>query len=249
MGSCESFVRSRGHVVLVAAGLALSAGGRGTTGTALATGGKAAASKENLDLPYDAVGDTDGPGDQVVNISFLGQTFEGEAFFYVIDRSSTMEASGKLLDAKRQVLQNIAEFSEHVEFGIFFFDKSVSQYPQSGQPSEATPAARASATAWVQATEGGHGTCCQAALTAAIRMANRSSAKRKTIIYLSDGGGTCPGSDDEEAYLRQTISAVSAQNWQRVQVNTIGVLTIGPLQESFLRNLAATNGGSYTRLR
>jgi len=203
--------------------------------------------KENLDLPYDAIGLNEEEEDAPEVVSFYGQTLEGDGFFYIIDRSGTMQDSGELNIAKREVIKNVGEFSERVQFGIFFFDKGLLKFPTSGTPAEANPGMKSSAISYVQSTAGGGGTCGQAALSAALNMANQSSAKRKVIVYLSDGGGTCPGSD-EEPYLRQTIAATSAQNWQRIQINTIGVLNLGQINEKFMKDLAASNGGTYTRI-
>jgi len=204
--------------------------------------------KENLDLPFDAIGNNEDEEEAPEIVSFYGQTLEADAFFYIIDRSNTMQDQGELPIAKREVIKNISEFSDKVQFGVFFFDKGLLKYPGGGQPAEANPAGKSSAISWVNGTAGGGGTCQMPALSAALQMASQATAKRKVIVYLSDGGGTCPGGAEEPAYLRQTVASTSAQNWQRVQINTIGVLQMGQLQEKFMKDLASSNGGTYTRI-
>ena len=76
-------------------------------------------------------------------------------------------------------------------------------------------------------------------------MANRASAKRKVIVYVGDGGGTCHEAQEAE-YLRETLVAVTAQNYQRATINAIGVLDVKPLTDSVLRALTRSNGGTYT---
>ena len=50
--------------------------------------------------------------------------------------------------------------------------------------------------------------------------------------------------------LKQTtLSVVKAQNFQRAQINAIGVLQIGNRQDNFLRSLATGNGGTYTNIQ
>jgi len=203
--------------------------------------------KENLDLPYDAIGLNEEEEDAPEVVSFYGQTLEGDGFFYVIDKSGSMQDSGELTIAKREVIKNIGEFSERVQFGIFFFDKGLTKFPSSGAPAEANPGMKSSAISFTQSTAGGSGSCPQAGLVAALNMANQASSKHKVIVYLGDGGGTCPGSD-EEPYLRQTLAAVSAQNWQRIQINSIGVLQYGAVNEKFMKDLASMNGGTYTKM-
>lgn len=210
--------------------------------------GSGGATKENLDLPADAVGGPDDDDEECCNVvEFYNQTLEAQAFFYVIDRSTTMQNHGELDRAKQEVCRNIDEFHSRVELGIFFFDKGLAQFPANGQSAAATPEVKASAKAFVQSTQGGTGTCGLAALGAALRMAQSSSLKRRLIIYLSDGGGTCPGNEEAD-YLEKTLSSVAAQNYQRVRINTIGVIDVGQLQESFLKRLAFMNGGTYTRI-
>jgi len=210
-------------------------------------GGGSAAVKENLDLPFDAIGENENEEEAPEIVSFYGTQLEGDGFFYIIDRSGTMQDSGELNIAKREVTRNITEFSDKVRFGIFFFDKGLVKFPQSNQAAEANPAMKSSGISFVQSTGGGGGTCGQLALSAALQMANNCSAKRKVIVYLSDGGGTCPGQNESD-YLKQTLASTSSQNWQRVQINTIGVLQLGPENEQFMKNLASSNGGTYSRV-
>jgi len=80
-----------------------------------------------------------------------------------------------------------------------------------------------------------------------MKMASQARSARKVIVYLSDGGGTCMGAD-EAAYLKQTLAKVTAQNYQRIRIHTIGVLDLSPLGEDFMRKLASANGGTYTRI-
>jgi len=208
------------------------------------TGG-GAVTKQNLDLPYDAIGDGEDEEEAPEIVTFYGTTLEGDGFFYVIDRSGSMQNTGELQIAKREVTKNITEFSERVQFGIFFIDEGLAKFPAGGQPADANPGMKGSAISFLQSMKGGHGSCCQAGFTAALRMANQASANRKVIVYVGDGGGTCNNAEEAQ-YLQQTLGAVSAQNYQRATINTIGVLDVNQLRENFLRALAGANGGTYT---
>lgn len=203
--------------------------------------------KENLDLPYEADGEVEVDEDAPEIHIFYGQQLEGDGIFYVIDRSSTMQDAGELAVAKREVIRNIREFSEGVQFGIVFFESGVIQFPPSGQPAEANAAMKAAATSYVQSAAGGFGTCCLEGLATGLRMASRATSRRKVLVYVGDGGGTCQGAD-EARYLQTTLAAITARNWERVQIHTIGVLDVGRIQEDFLRRLASANGGSYRRI-
>ena len=81
----------------------------------------------------------------------------------------------------------------------------------------------------------------------ALKYANTSSASRKVVVYVGDGGGTCNGAN-EQTYLNQTLSVVKSQNFQRAQINAVGVLDVSGIGENFLRSLASGNGGSYVKI-
>lgn len=208
-------------------------------------GGSVGGTKENLDLPFDARGETEEEEDAPEIIIFYGEQYEGDGMFYAIDRSSSMGNRGELAIAKREIVQNISQFSSRVQFGIVFFDANIMKFPSSGQPAEANPAMKASATAFVSSVPNGGGSCCQQGIMAALQMANRASSKRKVLVYLGDGRGHCQGANEDQ-YLNQTLAAVTAANYQRVQINCIMVLDVTTTGENFLKKLAASNGGTYT---
>jgi hypothetical protein len=116
------------------------------------------------------------------------------------------------------------------------------KFPPGGQPADATPALKSSAISWVNSAQGSHGSCPQTGLIAALQMANQASAKRKVLVYLGDGGGNCAGVD-EGTYLSQTLAVVTSQNFQRITINTIGVLSYGQIQRSFLRTSPRRTAG------
>jgi Mg-chelatase subunit ChlD len=211
--------------------------------------GNTAGTKENLDLPYDAIGEDDLDEDNPEVIQFYGQSYEGHGIFYTIDRSGSMQDSGELAIAKREVARNVSEFSNRVQFGIIFFARDIQKFPSSGTPAEANPSQKQSGIGWVQGMAGGSGSCCQQGIMQALQMANKASVKTCTIIYVGDGGGTCGG--DENTYLNQTLSAVKGQNYKRHQVNAVGVLMQGrpQMNKDFCRQLAQMNGGRYTEVR
>ena len=195
--------------------------------TALAQAGGGAgsgASKENLDLPFEAFGNTDTEEEVTEIIVFYGQQFEGDGIFFCCDKSGSMNESSKFKRLQQEVVKNITSFSEKVQFGITFFDAGLSKFPPSGRPAEANPAMKAAGLSFVMSTVPGHGTCCKPALFAALNFANQSSSKRRLIIYLSDGFTTCPG-QDATAYGAATLGETTARNTTRVHINAI---CIGP---------------------
>jgi Mg-chelatase subunit ChlD len=201
--------------------------------------------KENLDLPYDARGEEEEEEDAPEIVTFYGTQLEGDGIFYCVDRSSSMGDKGEIQIAKRELVRNITEFSERVQFGIVFFDAGLTKFPPSGQPAESNPGMKASAIGYVNTIQAGSGSCCQQGLMQCLAMANRATSKRKVMVYLGDGRGHCQGGN-EDSYLLTTLAMVSSANYQRIQINCIMVLDVTPTGEDFLRRLAAANGGNYT---
>jgi hypothetical protein len=215
--------------------------------SAQSLGGGTGGLKENLDLPYDAAGDNTSDEEAPEVIVFYGQQFEGDGFYYTVDDSGSMRDSGELARAKAEISRNISEFSDRTEFSINFFDTNVNKFPGGGRPVLANPGMKGAALAWVASIVGAGGSCCQKGFLAALQSANLGSSRRKVVVYVGDGGGTCGG--DESQYLNQCITLVTAQNYNHAQINTIGVLMNGrTMQENFLRAIAAANGGSYKRI-
>ena len=203
--------------------------------------------KENLDLPYDAIGEGE-EEDAPEIVVFYGQPLEGNAFVYVIDKSSSMGDSGELDIAKREVRKNVTEFSENVEFGVIFFDRNVTKYPSSGSLVYGTMPNKASAISFINSITSGQGSCCREALISGLEMINKSKSERRILTYVGDGGGTCSDTELEPEYLRRTISSVTSANYKRAKINCIGVLNPQPLNEEFMKNLASSNNGNYTKI-
>jgi len=201
--------------------------------------------KLNLDLPFDAGGTQEEEEEAPEIVVFYGQQYEGDGIFFSCDKSGSMNEGNKFKKLQQEVIKNISQFSERVEFGICFFDAGLSKFPTSGQPAKASAAMKAAGSAYVMSTAPGHGTCSKPALITCLQFANQSSAKRKVIIHLSDGFNYCGGAD-EATYSRECLNEVSQRNTCRAHVNTIGFGA--SVNEQFMKALAAQNSGSYSRV-
>ena len=91
--------------------------------------------KKNLDLPLDVRGanSTNNEEDAPEVVTFYGQTVEGDAFFYVVDRSCSMGGQGELQRAKQEISRNITEFSSKTESRSYFLPAG----PRSSPPAVA----------------------------------------------------------------------------------------------------------------
>lgn len=200
--------------------------------------GSTSQSKENLDLPYDAVGEGSEESDAPDIIIFYGQSYEGDGIFYVIDRSGSMQGSGELDIAKREVVRNITEFSSRIQFGIVFFDSNVLKYPSSGQPVDANSGNKQAAIGWVMGMPGGSGSAMSLGMFAGLEIANKASSDRRTLIYVGDGGG----------HSAALMGQIKGKNTGRAKINAVGVLDVSVDSRQFLQKMAQSNGGTYTEI-
>ncbi len=201
--------------------------------------------KANLDLPFDAIGEDEEEEEAPEVIVFYGAQYEGDFFCFTCDRSGSMEGE-RWTKLQREVVKNIAQFSERVQFGIVFFAGDTKKFPPSGQPADANPGMKAAAISMVMSTTLGRQSCYKEALFDALAFASRSSTKRKVIICLGDGELYCSGQRGD-AYGQQALTQIKARNVSGAKINCIGIAAPGGEGERWLKTLAAQNNGQYRR--
>ena len=112
------------------------------------------------------------------------------------------------------------------------------KYPSSGTPVDANSGQKQGAIGWVMGVPGGGGSCVMQGMTTGLQFANKASSQRRVVIYVGDGGCTCKGADEGQ-YHKQTLSIVKGQNYNKAQVNCIGVLQVGSSQRQLLSSKCA----------
>jgi Mg-chelatase subunit ChlD len=204
--------------------------------------------KGNLDMPHNAGMAVVEETEQPEIITFYSQQYEGDGIFYVIDKSGSMSTQGEFDIARSEVIKNIQQFSQRVEFGITFFSNNAVKFPNSSFPAAASPSAKKLAIGWIGSIEPIGTSCVKDGIEEAITFAMHSSAIRNVIIYVGDGGGTCRGGD-EPSYLAKTLQFVRANNIRRAQINAIGIRVEDLMNDQFLRNLTIIGNGEYVKLK
>ncbi|MBI4602926.1 MAG: hypothetical protein HY721_13295 [Planctomycetes bacterium] len=215
--------------------------------------------KANLDLPFDAVGERAQEEEDAPEIvSFYGMTLEGDAFIYILCGRGEMWLVGELEVARREVLRNIREFRPETEFAIVYYDsRGPKLFPAEGRPVKASARTKEAAEAFLDklAWDGEFTAWMEEPFREAFRLADRTAARRKRIIYVSDG--------DDEVYkpiakfvastpefAHELVARITAMNVKRVPVDCVDVSEVdsggpGSAQALFLQDLAAMNGGQY----
>ena len=145
--------------------------------------------------------------------------------------------------AKRIILKSIEELSSHAQFALIFGGpqgRSFTRFPQSGKPVEATPENKKNAAIFLAYAPIDGTPSVAIDLIAALRSAEQLSSSSRSIIYVGRGIIT---DDTPENVLQE----VAGENRLHVKISVIGIEPFADGEE-FLRELAAQNGGTYTRV-
>ena len=208
--------------------------GLGAAGWAVAqTDGSGA--KRPLDLPSGGKGGDEDEEDAPETISFYGGEYEGDGFFWCLDKSCSMGWADDIGQLKAEMSTAISQLSDNSEFSIVAFSSGYIVW--SMVPKEANAGNRAAATAWVMALVADGNTCLAPAGVETIGIANQCDKDDKQILVLSDGEPNCPGP-------AETLSAMTSANWQHTPINTVYIASdSGGI--TFMQQLAAMNGGTF----
>ena len=220
--------------LLIALGISLGLSGWITTDWIVAQSDGSGV-KRPLDLPSGGRGDGEDEEDAPETISFYGGEYEGDGFFWCLDKSCSMGWAGELDQLKSEMSQSIAGLTENSEFSIVAF--SSGHIVWSPFPKDANTANRAAGTAWVNALNADGATCLAPAGVEIVNISNMSNEPNKQILILSDGEPNCPGPSE-------TIAAITGANWQHTPVNTIYIASDNS-GITFMQQLAAMNGGTF----
>ena len=190
-----------------------------------------------LDLPSGGAAESD-EEDVAESIVFYGSVYEGDAFFWCLDRSGSMGWGGAWPILRDQVRSAIEELSDEAEFGVVAYGSDTQLWSQ--VPRAATREARVSAQAWLETLEPEGGTCLLPAAETLLELARASEHDDPIGFIVSDGLPFCQGVDTSDACLQ----LIPAANVPPVVVHTVYLSADAPGTE-FLRELATRLGGSF----
>ena len=219
----------RGIAILIVATIFIMTGFIMTGLTHSQDGG--AVAKRPLDLPSGGLGDEDDDEDTPETIVFYGGEYEGDGFFWALDKSCSM--AGYLMQTlKREVNTAIDSLSNRSDIGLVAFSQNFVRWR--GMPAKSNLPNKQSAKSWVNALQAGGGTILSPAGVAMVNLSNLSGKRQKSMIVVGDGLPGDPGA---------AISNITGANYQRSPINTI---LIGSTSgQSFMQNLANANNGTF----
>jgi hypothetical protein len=197
-----------------------------------------------LDLP-NGIGQTETEDEEKTPpiIEFYDNLYEGEAFFFLLDRSSSMAASASVGGTKfdvlqREVIQAIQKMNKDTVCSICYFNHAGPLIY--GQPPVKMDAAgKAVLIGNVSQTQVSHGSFICNAAKKFFQIINADSHEMRTIIYVGDGGHR-QSSDD------QAFNLIMQQNPERVPINGIYIGGDSTAKPEFVKRLCKATNGKYS---
>ncbi|MCA8959913.1 MAG: hypothetical protein KDC38_05350 [Planctomycetes bacterium] len=202
-------------------------------------GGNGNGPKRPLDLPSGGAGDDEDDEDAPESITFYGAEYEGDAFFWCLDKSCSMGWGGEIGTLKSEMTQSIGELSARAEFSMVAF--SDNNLVWSYQPRRANAGNKGNATSWVSSLQAAGGTCLGPAAVQTINIANQCSKRRRQVLILGDGVPSCSVSGNCSAVQGDINSA----NFQNLPVHTLYISASSDGIVCF-QQIAAQNNGTFT---
>ncbi len=191
-----------------------------------------------LDLPSGGRGDDADEVDVPETINFYGGEYEGDGFFWCLDKSGSMAWGDQIGQLKAETTEALQSLSSESEFSLVAF--STGHITFSMFPRAANAAAKAEATAWVTSLEAEGWTCLGPAGVEIVNISNLSDKANKQVLVLSDGEPYCDGVDTSA----ECLTNIRAANWQNTPVNTI-YISSDAAGITFMQQLAALNNGTF----
>ncbi|MCA8959912.1 MAG: hypothetical protein KDC38_05345 [Planctomycetes bacterium] len=192
-----------------------------------------------LDLPAPGRGAEELDEDAPESITFYGSEYEGDAFFWCLDKSCSMGWDGEIETLKQETTDAILQLSSRAEFGINAFSSNTVVWASG--PRRASTANKQSAVGWVQQLQPDGWTCLGPAAVQILAIARESGARRSSVLILGDGQPWCDGVDTGPAVLADVASA----NYSSIPVHTLYISSSSD-GVAFFQQLAQQNGGTFT---
>ncbi len=196
-----------------------------------------------LDLPNGGEGIEVDEEEGLEPLTFYGNEFEGDGFFFCLDKSGSMANDSRLDTLKSEVGKALDSLTSKSEFGIVAF--STGWISWDTRPKRAQPDIVDDAKNWVNQLNAAGQTHLAPAGVETIRLSSLSRKKHKHIIVLSDGLPNGPGALDSA--ITDTINAITLANWERTPIHTI-YIGDNQIGKNFMQTLALMNSGTFTQV-
>jgi Mg-chelatase subunit ChlD len=221
-----------------------------TSSKETSSGGTSSSGKENLDLPFDAIGENEEEEIAPEIVVFYGQIYEADALFFALDESGSMQQQGRWSLQSREILRAILELTSRTEFGLVFYASRVTAFRE--QPVTATEGMKNAARSFIQSRQPDGDTCLAEGAVKALQIAAKSKSRHRAVIVTSDGKpdicstGELASGEEFNALIQKTLDANPGR---QVKLHTVWVGAVIETQAiEVMKRLAAAHGGTFRQV-
>jgi hypothetical protein len=197
--------------------------------------------KRPLDLPSGGKGDEEEEEDIPESITFYGGEYEGDGFFWCLDKSCSMGWSGEIQTLKQEMNSAINQMSHRSEFSVVAYSDNYTTW--STVPKKANHGNKSSALAYVNSLQAAGGTCIAPGTVKTIEIANLCGKRKRNVIMLGDGYPECGGETSASV-----LSDITSANYQRIPISTVYISGDSDGITLF-QQIAAMNNGTFRRVQ
>lgn len=202
-----------------------------------------------LDLPS-GFGVSEEKEEEPPIIEFYEETYEGDAFFFCLDRSSSMgnlTQSGEIKYEvlKREAVKALQGMTKESTACVVFYDVS-GPYVHGNPPVKMNETGKANMINKVQSTPISRGSCMVKGMDKTLELANKSNYEHRVIVLVADGRTHCSNAENDP---EKVFNIIMQKNMSRIPINTIytGVQsgddwTIG---KTMLERLSRSTNGKF----
>ena len=185
-----------------------------------------------LDLPAGGAARSDHDEDPAGAITFYGSTFEGDGFFWALDKSSSMHEDGRWSLLRGEMDSALSQLTPRAHVALTAFSTGVQVW--SPRPRAATPQQVASAKGWVASRIVAGQTDTTIGVVTLLQIAARSDKRERLVILVSDGVPNDPP---------QALVDITTANWEQLPIHGVA-LTPSQIGRAWFDDLCRLNRGS-----
>ncbi len=218
----------------------------GCSVSAIASDVRPGGGRRPLDLPAGGLGRDSDDESGCEYIDVFGSTYEGDAFFWCLDKSCSMGADGgaPLAALKQEMSKALDQLSSRAEFSIVTYNTTFDVLFD--EPRRARLGNRTLAKSFVNSMVPAGTTCLTAAAVKIVEISNKSKRRNKAIVIIGDGAPECPP-PYTSAQGEAALNDITAANYERTRIHTI-FISASETGATLMRQLAALNGGTFTQV-
>ena len=175
-----------------------------------------------LDLP-DGFGISEEEEDEPELIEFYSNEYEGDGWFFCLDRSSSMgrqTSSGqrKFDVLKRETVRALTGLTKRSVCSVVFYNKDMTPLVIGDPAVRMDAAGKAKMIGQVSGTPISNGSCMLRGMLKCLDIANRTQNEHRNCMLTADGRTTCPNGERNPDRVFQQIMS---RNMLRIPIHTI----------------------------